>query len=97
VVEIAGVGLTPPASEGDEWPLPNGRSRVVDSRNMAALSRVRPLVWVALAVLVVSVAVAIFYFVDGHPKHGLAFLGLAVLAGVGAWFASAPDKHPSEG
>jgi hypothetical protein len=60
------------------------------------MSRMRPLVWVALAVLVVSVGVAIFYFVDGHLKHGLAFLGLAVLAGVGAWFASAPEKKAAE-
>jgi hypothetical protein len=69
----------------------------VDFGNTTALSRMRPLVWVALGELVVSVGVAIFYFLDGHLKHGLAFLGLAVLAGIGAWFASAPERSPTEG
>ena len=63
---------------------------------MTGMSRMRPLAWVAVAVLVVSVGVAMFYFLDGRPKHGLAFLGLAVLAGIGAWFASAPEKSPAE-
>jgi hypothetical protein len=56
------------------------------------LSRVRPLTWVCLAVLVVSLVVAVVYFVDGRPKHGVAFLGLFVLAGIGLWFTTAPTK-----
>jgi uncharacterized membrane protein len=54
--------------------------------------RFRPLTWVALAVSVVSVVVAVAYFASGHTKHGLAFLGLAVLGIVGAWFTSAPER-----
>jgi hypothetical protein len=27
-----------------------------------------------------------------HTKHGIAMLGLAVLAFIGAWFSSAPDR-----
>jgi hypothetical protein len=49
-------------------------------------------VWICLAVIVVAVVIAIVYFVDSRPKHGLAFLGLAVVAGIGAWFASAPSR-----
>lgn len=29
-----------------------------------------------------------------HIKHGIAFIVLAVLALVGAWFTTAPDKTP---
>ena len=63
---------------------------------MTASTRRRPLVWVCLAVIVIAVVVAIVYFVDGRPKHGLAFLGLAVVAGIGAWFASAPSRGSSD-
>ena len=28
-----------------------------------------------------------------HTKHGLAFLGLAALALIGAWFTTSPDKE----
>jgi hypothetical protein len=50
------------------------------------------LMGIALAVVVVSIGAAIFCFRDGHLKHGLAFLGLAMVAGIGAWFASAPER-----
>jgi hypothetical protein len=29
-----------------------------------------------------------------HTKHGIAMLGLAVLAAVGAWFTTAPARTP---
>ena len=28
-----------------------------------------------------------------HIKHGIAMIGLAVLALIGAWFTTAPDRH----
>jgi hypothetical protein len=58
--------------------------------------QVRPVTIAALAVVVVSIVVAIVYFSMGHTKHGIAFLGLAVLAGIGVWFASAPEREPVE-
>jgi hypothetical protein len=60
------------------------------------LSRIRPLAWVCLAVLVVSLVIAVVYFVDGRPKHGVAFIGLAVVAGIGVWFTTAPSKASVE-
>lgn len=30
-----------------------------------------------------------------HIKHGIAFIGLAVLALIGAWFTTAPAKKPT--
>jgi hypothetical protein len=59
------------------------------------LSRIRPLAWLCVAAAVISVAVAIAYFAAGHAKHGTAFLGLAVVAGIGVWFATAPRKAGS--
>jgi hypothetical protein len=44
----------------------------------------------------VSIVISIVYFADGRLKHGLAFIGLAVVAGIGAWFASAPDKASND-
>jgi hypothetical protein len=43
-----------------------------------------------LAVAAVLVIVAIGWLAAGHVKHMLAFLGVAVLALVGAWFTSNP-------
>ena len=54
--------------------------------------RFRPLTWVALAVTAVSIVVSVIYFTAGHPKHGVAFLGLAAVGLLGAWFASAPER-----
>ena len=31
-----------------------------------------------------------------HIKHGIAFIGLAVLALIGAWFTTAPAKTPTK-
>jgi hypothetical protein len=50
---------------------------------------------IALAVVAVSIGAAIFDFLDGHLKRGRALLGLAVVAGIGAWFASAPERSDS--
>ncbi len=63
---------------------------------------------IALAVVLVVVAIVYFTttaanlpaFFPGHQagdskthtKHGLAMLGLAVLALIGAWFTTSPDK-----
>jgi hypothetical protein len=30
-----------------------------------------------------------------HIKHGIAMIGLAVLALIGAWFTTTPDKQPA--
>jgi hypothetical protein len=57
--------------------------------------RIRPLTYVCAAVIVVAVIVAGVYFAAGHTKHGIAFVGLAVVAGIGAWFTTAPDKETS--
>jgi hypothetical protein len=56
-------------------------------------SRLRPLAWVCFTAIPISVVIAIIYFAAGHLKHGLAFLGLAVAAGVGAWFTTAPANE----
>jgi hypothetical protein len=58
--------------------------------------QIKPLTVAALAVVVVSIVVAVVYFSMGHTKHGIAFLGLAVLAGIGAWFTSAPEREAIE-
>jgi hypothetical protein len=59
--------------------------------------RVHPLTWAALAAAVIAVVVAVVYFGMGHLKHGLAFLGLAAVALVGAWFTTAPGKAVKPG
>ncbi len=46
-----------------------------------------------IVVAVVSVGVAIYYFADGHTKHGIAFVGLAVVLGVAAWMLSGPTER----
>jgi hypothetical protein len=56
------------------------------------LSRLRPLAWAGLAAISISVVTAVIYLAGGHRKHGLAFLGLAAAAGIGAWFTTAPAK-----
>ena len=38
---------------------------------------------------------ALGWFATGHVKHGLAFLGVAVLCLVGAWFTSNPSGTKS--
>jgi hypothetical protein len=64
---------------------------------------------IALAVVLIIVAVVYFTTTAGnlpsffpghqagsahkHTKHGLVFLGLAVLALIGAWFTTAPAKR----
>jgi hypothetical protein len=55
-------------------------------------SRFRPIAWICLAAVPISIVIAIAYFAAGHAKHGLAFLGLAVVAAVGAWFTTAPTR-----
>jgi hypothetical protein len=45
---------------------------------------------VLLALAAVVVLIAIGWFATGHVKHGLAFLGVAVLCVFGAWFTSNP-------
>jgi hypothetical protein len=63
-------------------------------------SRFRPIAWICLAAIPISIVIAVLYFSAGHLKHGLAFLGLAVAAGIGAWFATAPatdDAAPAPG
>jgi hypothetical protein len=63
---------------------------------VSVTSRFRPLAWACLVAIAISVLIAIVNFAAGHLKHGLAFLGLAVVAGIGAWLASAPEKSPAE-
>ena len=55
--------------------------------------RIRPLTWLCAAVILAAVIVAGVHFAPGHTKHGIAFLGLAVVAAIGAWFTTAPDRE----
>jgi hypothetical protein len=50
----------------------------------------------AVVAAVVSVVVAIVYFAMGHVKHGIAFIGLAGVALMCAWFTSAPEPETVE-
>ena len=45
-----------------------------------------------LAATAVLVVIAIGWLATGHVKHMLAFLGLAVVALIGAWFTSNPSR-----
>ncbi len=53
----------------------------------------KPLVIGCIVVAVLSVAVAIAYFVDSRTKHGIAFLGLAVVLAAAAWMLSGPSQE----
>jgi hypothetical protein len=55
--------------------------------------RIRPLTWLCFTLIVAAVIVAGVYFAAGDTKHGIAFLALAVVAVIGAWFTGAPDKE----
>jgi hypothetical protein len=57
--------------------------------------RLNGLAMVLLAAAAVLVVIAIGWFATGHVKHGLAFLGVAVLCLVGAWFTSNPSGTKS--
>jgi hypothetical protein len=46
-----------------------------------------------VALIVAAVIVSGVYFASGRTKHGIAFLGLAVVGAIGAWFTTAPDKE----
>jgi putative Mn2+ efflux pump MntP len=46
-----------------------------------------------IVVAVISIGVAIYYFADTHPKRGVAFVGLAVVFGIGAWMLSRPRQR----
>jgi len=52
--------------------------------------RLNGLTTVLLALAAVVVVIAIGWFATGHVKHGLAFLGVAVLCLFGTWFTSNP-------
>jgi hypothetical protein len=52
--------------------------------------RLTGLTMVLLVAAGISVVVAIGWLATGHVKHMLAFLGVAVIALVGAWFTSNP-------
>jgi len=52
--------------------------------------RLNGLTMVLLAAAAVLVVIAIGWLAAGHVKHMLAFLGVAVIALVGAWFTSNP-------
>jgi len=49
---------------------------------------IRPVTIVFAAAALVLVVVAIAYFAASHPKHGALFVGLAILALIGAWFST---------
>jgi len=58
---------------------------------VSRLSRSRPVAMACLAVFVVAVVVAVAFFATDHPKRGTAFIGVAVVAALGAvWFLLAP-------
>jgi hypothetical protein len=44
----------------------------------------------------VCVAVAVAYYADDRPRHGIAFVGIAVVAAIGMWFAASPRKDDAE-
>jgi hypothetical protein len=50
--------------------------------------RIRPLTIVFVAAAIVLIVVAVVYLTMSHPKHAILFIGLAVLAFVGAWFST---------
>jgi hypothetical protein len=52
--------------------------------------RLNGLTTVLLALAAVVVLIAIGWFATGHVKHGLAFLGVAAVCLIGAWFTSSP-------
>ena len=52
--------------------------------------RLNGLTIVLLALAAVVVVIAIGWLATGHVKHMLAFLGVAVICLVGAWFTSNP-------
>ena len=75
-----------------EWPLSSDRRRC-STRPVNVFHRYKPIAWVCLAAIPVSIVIAIGWFAAGHAKHGIAFLGLAVVAGIGAWFTTAPSRE----
>jgi predicted Co/Zn/Cd cation transporter (cation efflux family) len=48
-----------------------------------------------LAAAAVLIVIAIGWLATGHVKHMLAFLGVAVIALIGAWFTSNPSQRRS--
>jgi NADH:ubiquinone oxidoreductase subunit 6 (subunit J) len=54
--------------------------------------RIRPLTVVFGVAALVLVVVAVVYLTMSHPKHALLFVGLAVLALVGAWFSTGESR-----
>jgi F0F1-type ATP synthase assembly protein I len=66
--------------------------------SVSVLARSRPVALICLAVSAAAVVVAALFFANDHPKRGAAFIGVAVVAALGAvWFALAPrngsDDH----
>lgn len=55
--------------------------------------RIKPLTILAVAAAAVLVVVAVVWLAIGHPKHALAFFGLAVLALIGAWFSTGDARQ----
>jgi len=54
--------------------------------------RLNGLTIVLLAAAAVLVVIAIGWLATGHVKHMLAFLGVAAVCLVGAWFTSSPSR-----
>jgi hypothetical protein len=49
-------------------------------------------------VFVAAVLIAALFFADDHPKRGAAFIGVAVVAALGAvWFLLAPRNDGATG
>lgn len=56
-------------------------------------TRFRAITWACLAGFVSCIVAAVLYFGAGHVKHGVAFVALAVVAALGVWFTSGPEKQ----
>jgi hypothetical protein len=57
---------------------------------MAYRSLIRPVAWISLIVFIGSVIVGVVYLAHGRPKHGGAFIALAVVAAVVLYFTATP-------
>jgi uncharacterized membrane protein len=49
--------------------------------------------WISLIVFIGSVIAGVVYLAHDRPKHGGAFIGLAVVAAVVLYFTATPRPH----
>jgi uncharacterized membrane protein len=61
---------------------------------MAYGARIRPVAWISLIVFIGSVIAGVVYLAHDRPKHGGAFIALAVVAAVVLYFTATPKPRP---